>query len=150
MPIKGLTDYRRLPRVGKIRLGVRQPTGYPKPVDHFVVYSSDTTPEAAAAAFADEYGAEARELDVVFPTDDALQWADANLKMYTKSWLLTCRGDGETASAKWDPPRAGPRPDGVESGTWANRHTQAWVRREIPCLGDECPMRQGDDTACKP
>lgn len=151
MPIKGLTDRPRLPRLGKVHLGVRQPSGYPRPVDYFVVTESNSTPDWAAAAFRERYGDEPRELEpVVFPTDDPLQWADANLKMYTKSWGLVCRGDGESARAKWDPAQDGPRPEGVDGGTWANKQSQTWVYRELPCLDVECLMRQGDSPPCKP
>lgn len=152
-PIKGLTDRRRLPRVGKIRLGLRATTArgaeYPKAVDYFVVKEDDSTPAQAAEAFHEVYGDEPRDLDVVFPSDDPGQWADANLKMYGASWGLLCRGDGETARAKWELEADGPRPEGMTSGTWANKDTKGWLYREVPCLGSECPRQQGEQPQCK-
>ena len=51
MPIKGVTDATRLPRVGKIHLGEKavgkSGAPYPTPVDYFLVRADDTTPEEA-------------------------------------------------------------------------------------------------------
>ena len=64
MSIKGLSETRRLPRLGKIRLGekVEGKGGkeYPKATDHFVV------PEEVAAV----YGNEPKRLNIMFPLNE--------------------------------------------------------------------------------
>lgn len=96
--IKRISEIRRLPRLGKIRLGekeISQKTGreYPKALDYF-----NCPPEVQAV-----YGPEPRELDVVLPVQGETlaetiekifpQW----LKRYGSSKGLICKGDGETA-----------------------------------------------------
>lgn len=161
MPVKGITDRRRLPRVGKIHLGVRvtkpgTTIEYPQQTEYFVVKEEPSTSLDAVQAFREIYGEKPRELDVMFPVDDDSLFADVNLKMYTGSWGLTCRGDGETAMAKWDPAQDGPRPQRPDederpyprAGTWANKSSQSWVYQTIPCLADRCPM-QGEKPQCR-
>ena len=62
--IKGVSDQRRLPRLGKIRLGVKATAKsgkeYPVEKDYFVV-----PPEVAAI-----YGEQPKELDVMLPVND--------------------------------------------------------------------------------
>jgi len=145
MPIKGYTDVQRLPRIGKIHLGVKQQSTksdalYPKAVEWFEVHEDPATSGDAAAAFREVYGERPTELDIIFPADDETTFADAYYKAYSQSWGLICKGDGESASARWDARRDGARPPGVESGTWANRETQEWVSMQIPCLAKDCPM----------
>jgi len=149
MAVKGLTDRRRLPRCGKVHLGERNEKGVPHAVDYFLVREDATTPFAAAEAFRDVYGAEPRELDIMFPTDDVEDWCDPFFRMFSQSWQNVCKGDGEAAQAKWDPNQDGPRPEGAEGGTWANRDSKAWVPRTIPCLGENCIMQQGDRPQCR-
>lgn len=102
--ITGLSDVRRLPRKGKIRLGIRvkkpkadprckhdlkEMCGYcsfPKDVDYFVV-----PPEVQAV-----YGEKPKELDIFIPTEDKGMFFPASLKWYTGPRLM-CRGDGKTA-----------------------------------------------------
>lgn len=92
MPIKGLSDQLRLPRLGKIRLGekkVSKKTGkeYPISLDYFVV------PEEVKAV----YGDKPRQLDVMFPTDDEEIIFPQHYKRYGKQKGLICKGDGEDA-----------------------------------------------------
>jgi hypothetical protein len=90
--IKGLSERRRLPRLGKIRLGVKgvsRKTGkeYPIEVPHFVV-----PPEVAKV-----YGQEPVELDVMFPVNDpGVVFAQA-YKWYGSSRGVKCVGDLQTA-----------------------------------------------------
>lgn len=153
-PIKGISDRRpRLIRVGKLHLGVKakstKGTEYPKQVDYFVCKEDASTSAEAAAAFRDVYGDKPKELDIVFPADDELLFADQNFKMYSRSWQLTCRGDGEEAMAKWDVSQDGAHPEGVEGGTWAGAATTSWVYRKIPCLAAKCPMQASEKPSCK-
>jgi len=59
MPIKGLTQVRRLPRLGKIKMGIKVKTTlgveYPQKTDYFVV-----PPEVA-----DVYGDRPKALDII-------------------------------------------------------------------------------------
>lgn len=116
MAIKGLSEIRRLPRAGKIRLGEKrlsQKTGnpYPAAVDYFV------WPEEYAEALAELFGEKAREIDIMFPTDDPEQICPQYLKRYGTSGLL-CRGDGIVAEC-------------------VDQETGEWV--EIECNPEECP-----------
>lgn len=103
MPIKGVSDIRRPPRVGKIRLGVKavsQKTGkeYPTAVDYFVVDPEDgITSKGAADSFLKVYGEKPRELDIMFPCDDPPIFFPQWLKRYGSGSGLLCKGDGEKA-----------------------------------------------------
>jgi hypothetical protein len=90
--IKGLSDEVSLPRLGKIRRGIKkvsERTGneYPSETDYFVC-----PPEVQAI-----YGAEPKELDIIIPIEDENEFFPQALKAYTQTKLL-CKGDGETAS----------------------------------------------------
>ena len=88
--IKDLSDKRRLPRLGKIRLGIKAktPAGkeYPKEVEYFVV------PTEIAAV----YGDKPTELDVIIPLNDLETVFPQAYKWYTAKGLR-CIGNGETA-----------------------------------------------------
>lgn len=147
-PVKNVSDRRRLPRIGKIHLGVKATAKggsgkqYPKAVAWFEVHGDDTTPMEAAAAFLDVYGEKPEEIDVVFISNDPKHLPDPWYKAYGGSTGLVCKGNGETALARWDLARDGQRPPGVEGGTWMTTQTKEPVRLEIPCLAEECPMMQ--------
>lgn len=144
MPIIGTSDRVRLSRLGKIRLGIKVQSAsgaaYPKQVDYFVVNEDDATSADSAASFHDVYGAEPRELDIAFPTEDPEEWAGQWLRMYTQSWGLACRGNGDIATAKIDP----------DTGTWANRESKDFVLQEITGCGETCPNYQGKPPRCRP
>jgi len=104
MPIKGWCDTPRIPRVGKIHLGVRTENDrgrtYPKAVDYFVVKPDESTSEAAATAFHSVYGETPREITIAFPTNDPEQFFPQYLAAYQGGggkYKLYCSGDGETA-----------------------------------------------------
>lgn len=98
MPIKGLSEVRRLPRLGKIHLGVKVSqkkdgtpcAPYPTEVDYFVC------PPEVEAVFKEK----PKSLRIMFPVDNAdiffAQW----LKCYGAN-LLKCKGDNERAFT-WD------------------------------------------------
>lgn len=91
--IKGLSDRRRLPRLGSIRLGLKaksKQTGreYPIETDFFVV-----PPEVAKI-----YGEKPKELDVMLPLNDLDSVFPCSYKFYGSSRGLKCEGDGETAT----------------------------------------------------
>ncbi|QRF24951.1 hypothetical protein FY534_13620 (plasmid) [Alicyclobacillus sp. TC] len=128
MPIKGRSDIYRVPRVGKIHLGVKKVSDksgheYPSAVDYFVVKADDTTSEAAAQAFQSVYGDKPREITICFPSDDPDQFFPQWLSSYRSvggRYELFCRGDGEVAY----------RVDG-QGG-----------RVQMPCAYQDCPLYQ--------
>lgn len=135
MPIKGVSEILRMPRVGKIRLGVKdisERTGreYPKAVDFFVVTDDDdgVTSPAAAAAFRKVYGDKPRELDVMFPTNEPEQFFPQYLKRYGSGSGLLCKGDGEQAQQ-------------------VDKETGELI--EIVCNPDDCPAYNADPPQCR-
>ena len=95
MPIKGVSEVVRLPRQGKIRLGIKRENTegipFPEPTDYFVC------PDEVKKIF----GEKPKELRIMFPTDDETQWASQFLRCYSDTGNLLCRGDGETALSFW-------------------------------------------------
>ena len=73
MPIKGLTEARRLPRLGKIHLGVKKTkvvngreVEYPSAVDHFVFPEDNPLYDDLVKVF----GEKPRELRILIPVED--------------------------------------------------------------------------------
>jgi hypothetical protein len=107
--IKELSDRRRMPRLGKIRLGVKvvsPRTGkeYPKETEYFVVPSE----------VAKVYGNRPSELDVMLPINDIEAVFPQAYKWYGESKGLKCIGNGETAMR-------------------LNDKTQTMEERDCPC-----------------
>ncbi len=95
--IKGLSDARRLPRLGKIRLGIKKISPktkkeYPSETDYFVC------PEEVEKI----YGKTPRELDVMLPVEDIGITFPQAYEYYGSGKGLKCIGDGETAERKDD------------------------------------------------
>lgn len=111
MPIKEFQEKRRLPVIGKIRLGTRKTSQggkeYPAESEHFVL---DDAPDVAAV-----YGKEPKQLEVMFPSDDLniviphyYKWYSGGVKDKEGNIIggkLNCYGDGDVAHwlAKRDP-----------------------------------------------
>lgn len=96
--VKGVSESRRLPRLGVIRLGLKaksQSTGkeYPTETDYFVLTD--------APGVAKVYGEKPKEIEVMFPINDEEVIFPQALKMYGKTSGLKCHGNGETARY-WD------------------------------------------------
>jgi len=125
-PIKGISEIVRLPRLGKIRLGIKKEgtdgSVYPVPTDHFVC------PDEVQKVF----GEKPKELRIMFPTEDREQWASQYLRCYSESGNLICRGDGETALARVETPTA--KTDSIDEKTSK--------LMEIPCNPARCPCHQ--------
>ncbi len=123
MPIDNLSDRVRIPRLGKIRLGIKATTAkgveYPKAVDYFVC------PDEVKAV----YGQTPRELDIMFPVEELEQFAPQFLRAYSQTQGLVCIGDGINARRKLD----------TETGAMANSKTLNWTWHEMPCNSQECP-----------
>ncbi len=126
-PIKGLSEKRRLPRLGKIHLGTRHPEkGYPVKTDYFVC-----PPEVQKV-----FGEKPKELRVLIPVEDEEKWAGQYYRCYSKTRGLICKGDGETAIRMID----------TQTGAMADRDSKKVEMKEMPCQGRECPDYK---TKCK-
>lgn len=107
--IKGdYSEVRRLPRLGKIRLGVKRQTQggkqYPSETEHFVC------PAEVEAV----YGPTPTELDVMLPLEDPEQVLVQKFARYGASAGLKCHGNGEQAEQ-------------------LNEQTKQWEPRQCPC-----------------
>jgi len=126
MPIKGVSEVIRLPRLGKIRLGIKKESAngvpYPSPTDYFVC------PEEVRKVF----GEKPQELRIMFPTEDETQWASQFLRCYSASRGLICRGDGEMAVARVD----------LRTGEIAGKDAGATELKEITCSPANCTYYQ--------
>lgn len=93
--IKGLSERRRLPRLGKIRLGVKKTNSggaeYPTEVDYFVC-----PPEVQRV-----YGAHPKSLRIMIPLEDSSQVFPQAYKWYGSGSGLKCKGDGRIALRRW-------------------------------------------------
>ncbi len=122
MPIKDLSDVRRMPRIGKVRLGIKvEPEGknpYPRATDYFVV------PDEIKKIVGDM----PKKLNIMFPTEKADEFAQQWLRCYSFTQGLVCKGDGSTAVRKID----------VENGDIARHTTAEWVFKEWGCDPNTC------------
>jgi hypothetical protein len=133
--IQGLSQVRRLPRLGKIRLGIKKLTKdgkeYPAEVDYFILDPETPSEEENAklvSEFQKLYGEKPKQIDIMIPLPDATivfpQW----YKRYAQG-VLRCKGDGDVAGciseefAK-DLTIIRPRPEGGV---------------EVKCAGKLCP-----------
>ena len=139
MPIKGLTERRQLPRLGKIHLGVKLTNAkgveYPSAVDYFVC-----PPEVKAV-----YGEKPKELTVMFPPAEQDTFASQFYRSYSRSRGLVCKGDGDRADRTVYSKDAARMKETGEVPPIAGREDGQTERVEIPCPGRECPyFRSGD------
>src|SRR4030042_2238419 len=127
MPIKGLSEVRKIPRLGKIKLGIKvkhEKSGneYPKATDFFVV--PDEIKEFV--------GDQPTELNIVFVLDNEEMIASQYYRAYSASRGLICTGDGETARMLI----------GVKTRKLATHEDTDTQVVEIKCPGEECPYYQ--------
>ena len=124
MPIKGLTERRRLPRLGKIHLGIKKKNDrgveYPSAVDYFV----------CPLEVQQVYGEHPRELIIMIPVENEDVWASQYYRSYSRSRGLICRGNGETCRRLVD----------TATGDYAAASSKdvAW-KEDLPCDGRGCP-----------
>jgi hypothetical protein len=144
MPIKGLTDQPRMPRLGKIHLGIKATNArgaeYPKKTDYFVC------PELVHSV----YGEQPRELDILFPYEDADVFASVFYRAYSYSRGLICKGDGELANRTVDVTIATAPTDSVEDNPLPHRDSKPenLETRQVVCAGTDCPDYQAGN--CRP
>jgi len=153
MPITGLSDRRRLPRLLKIRLGVRRnggSDGPPKEVDYFVFKKEDGATDEILKLYSGTPKAIRMmlpfEVDALDPkSGDELVWNENN-RAYGRAHGLKCKGHGGSAS----------EPDFAETDDeeWAKRiagNAKAQPvklpngRYRIPCWGRDCPKYAATD-----
>ena len=89
--VKGISEKRRLPRLGKIRLGVKKISSkgkeYPAEVDYFVC-----PPEVQKV-----FGEQPKELEIMFPINEVESIFPQSYTFYGSSKGVKCKGDGEHA-----------------------------------------------------
>ena len=129
MPIKGLSENVRMPRLGKIHLGYRHPEkGYPVKTDYFVLPSDHPDYKLLVAAFGDK----PKELRILIPSEDEELWCEQYYKAYDMTRGLICKGDGENATRMCD----------VKTGYLPSKTTETVTMKEITCAGKDCPEYQ--------
>ena len=107
MAIKGISEIRRLPRLGKIRLGIKKskqgPKGlveYPTEVDYFILdpqTPSELENQKLKDEFAKRYGEQPKQIPIMLPIGDTNVVFPQFYKRYDKSQLVRCKGDGVEA-----------------------------------------------------
>jgi hypothetical protein len=133
MPIKGLSETRRLPRLGKIHLGIKKTNAqgkeYPTAVDYFVC------PETITKV----YGDKPKSLPILIPVEDEEKWCSQYYRAYSKTRGLVCKGNGETATRLID----------AKTGefTWKDDASEV-VMKEVECKGKDCVDYQ--NKRCRP
>lgn len=141
--VAGLTDQARLPRLGKIRLGIKKLSQrgaeYPAAVDFLVV------PDVVKAV----YGEKPRELDIVFPSDEVARVAGVAWKSYTASRGKVCTSDGEHAVRLVDVDKlpASPSHDDFDRAI-ATAESKKVEWRELDCPAKDCLFAK--KSLCKP
>lgn len=109
MPIKGLSEVRRLPRLGKIRLGIKKKNSsgveYPAEIDYFLL--DPQTPvelenEKIIHDFQRLYGEQPKSIKIMFPVADSEVYFPQFYKRYGSATALKCKGDGSTAACSAD------------------------------------------------
>jgi len=130
MPINGLTESVRLPRLGKIRLGLRHPEkGYPMKTDYFVLPKDNPDYDRIVEL----YGEKPKELPILIPVEDEEVWATQYYRAYNMTYGLICKGDGEAATRMV-------YADTEELPSANKGGTVKIIERE--CQGRECPEYQ--------
>lgn len=125
MPIAGLSERERFPRLGKIHLGVRHPEkGYPMKTDYFVLPKDSPAYNDLIKLF----GEKPKELRVMIPAEDEEIWASQYLKAYDLTHGLVCKGDGITATRLVD----------VKTQKWPSKDATATTMIDMPCPGTDC------------
>ena len=137
MPIKGLTERRRMPRIGKFHLGIKVTKNkkgedcapYPRATDYFVYPEEGSAGYELIDELIKEYGEKPKELPIIFPLEDEEAICSQYYRCYSRSRGLVCRGDGETCMRMID----------TDSGDLVNKDSENTELREMTCGGRECP-----------
>ncbi len=113
-----------LPRVGKIKIGMKNEKGLPMSVDYFIPTGK------YAALFSKAYGDKPQTIQIVFPEDNANNVCREEYEYRDDSGAVIARGDGE------------------EFKVWNGREYQRLTTQEHPHLMDAVakryPVKRGD------
>ena len=152
--IHGISDVRRLRRLGRVRLGmkVKNANGkeYPKALDRF---NFEGAPELLQL-----FGENCREMDVMLPNENVDAFFPQERKAYRATGLF-CRGDGERAirvnvglsDGKNSQKVAPGQPLDPEGLRYIKEHkldVKPGAMFELPCLGEDCSFTL--QNFCKP
>lgn len=144
MPIEGLSNIRRLPRQGKIALGIKKKSEkgaeYPAEVDYFVLKPTTPNEDEAnrlIAKFHKLYGEQPKSIQIMFPMSNRESIFPQYYKRYGASSGLKCKGDGKTAVAMSEEFTEGLSVIGEREGM-----------PEVQCLGENCVYQQSSPAQC--
>lgn len=141
MPIEGVSNIIRLPRIGKIHLGEKVEDGDKKYCRALPYLVCPVVGQPGGGLIQEYYKTDKpTELDIIFPSEDMEIIASQYLKVYHDSHGLVCIGDGLRSKRKID----------IHTGGIADRNTTDWEWRgrldAIPgdpdflsCNRQECP-----------
>lgn len=136
MAIKGLSDVRRLPRLGKVRLGIKKKTDkgkeYPAEVNYFIL-DPQTPSELENGRLVEEfhklYGDQPKSIQIMFPVASPDVYFPQFYKRYGSGASLKCKGDGEAASCTMKEYAEGLKITGEDE----------FGLIKVVCAGKECP-----------
>jgi len=150
--IPGISDVRRLPRLGKIRLGEKRISPgsgkeYPAALDHFNFKDVPWVEEV--------YGPACKEIDIVLPHEDRDVFFYQARMAYRKSGLFCKCDNGHTATRVRVGPSQGPPSSKVPKGQPMDPQGEEAIAEqglgeeidvgdmfEMPCPGEDCPFSQ--------
>lgn len=139
MAIKNLSEIVRLPRAGKIRLGVKKKNAqgkeYPSEVDYFILDPETPTESERKRiidAFHSLYGEQPKEIKIMIPLNDRDVIFSQFYKRYGSSTLLKCKGDGVEAVCSAEE---------YAQGLEVLGKTDLGLPK-VACLGKECPYQK--------
>jgi len=140
MAIKGLSEIRRLPRLGKIRLGIKKKAKsgkeYPAEVDYFILdpqTPSELENDKLIGEFHTLYGEQPKSIKIMFPVAESDFYFPQFYKRYGSGSSLKCKGDGELASCTMDEFAKGLKIIGKD---------EMGLTR-VKCEGRDCPYYKG-------
>ena len=140
MPINGLSENIRMPRLGKFHLGRMEtkmangqpvlnkegkPIIYPVKTDYFVLEKNYPDKERVFAII----GEKPKELHVLIPLEDPEKWASQYYKCYDATHGLVCKGDGLEAVRMID----------IKTKSLPSKLTETVTSVDMECRGRECP-----------
>jgi len=139
MAIKNLSEVRRLPRLGKIRLGIKKLSAkgkeYPAEVDYFILDPQtpiETENKKLIDAFHKLYGDKPKQINIMFPVADKDIFFAQFYKRYGSGASLKCKGDGVIAHCGTDEFAKGLKVTGKSD----------LGLPIVECHGKECPFYQ--------
>ncbi len=144
MAIKGISEVRRIPRLGKIRLGIKKVSQkgaeYPSEVDYFIL--DPETPDqkrndGLVKQFKELYGDKPKRIKIMFPPASTEIFFAQFYKRYGVGALLKCKGDGEVAETTEE----------FSAGLEKIGETERGFI-QVVCKGPECPYQKGGNEYC--